>query len=166
MELSDGQITFAIAAVMVAGLLGTVVPVIPGLVVIWAGSIVYGMVVGFGTVGWFTVGVLTVLLATSFALSVLVPRTMAEGEGVSRWSQLLAVVCAVVGFFLIPVVGVIIGALVGLFVGEFARHREAGAAWGATVAVAKGFGISTLIDIGLGLTMVAVWAYWAFTVLN
>ena len=162
--MSDVEVTILVAVVMVTGLAGTVVPVLPGLTLIWGAALVYGFLVGFGTVGVLVSIALTVLLAASVVKSVLVPRRMAEGHDVSGWSQLVAVVGAVAGFFLIPVIGVIVGALVGLLASEYVNHRALGPAWGATMAVAKGFGLSALIDIGLGLTMLSLWSVWAATV--
>ena len=39
-------------------------------------------------------------------------------------------------------------------------------AWRATVAVAKGFGLSVVIDVGLAMTMIGLWLVWAFAVVT
>ncbi|MEM9130915.1 MAG: DUF456 domain-containing protein [Actinomycetota bacterium] len=164
--MSDLEATIVIGLVMVVGVLGTVVPFLPGVMLIWLAAVVYGFLVGFSPIGIAVLVVLTLLVAASVIKSVVVPRRAAEGHDVSRWSQLVAVLGAVVGFFVIPIVGVVIGALIGLFVAEYVHHREAGEAWGSTVAVAKGFGLSALIEIGIAVFMTAVWAAWALSVLG
>ena len=163
--MSEGEATLVVALVMAVGLAGTIVPVLPGLVVVWCGGLLYGFLVGFGPLGLGVMVVFTILLAVSFAASVLLPKRMADGSDVSIWSQLVAAAGAVVGFFVIPVVGVVVGALLGLFSAEWARHRRIGPAWRGTKAVAKAFGLSALVDLGLGLVMFALWAAWAVAVL-
>lgn len=163
--MSNGWATAIAGFAMVVGVAGTVVPILPGLGVIWAASVGYGLAVGFGPVGLAVVALNTVMVAASFVAGVLVPRRMAVSRSVGGLSQLVAVVGAIVGFFVVPVVGIVLGALVGLFGAEYLRLRAVGPAWEATVAVAKGFGLRALIDLGLGLVMITLWGGWALTVL-
>lgn len=164
-SLSDGWVTVLAAIAMAIGLAGTIVPVLPGLTVVWAAALIYGLVVGFGVGGAAVMAALTALLIVSFGTGLLIPKRLADGADVGRWSQLIALVGAVVGFFVVPVVGLVLGALIGLFLAEYANHRTAPAAWAATVAVAKGFGLSALVDLALGVVMITLWGMWALTVL-
>ena len=159
--MSDGASTALVAVVMVVGLAGTVVPVVPGLLVIWGGALAYGFLVGFDPLAVAVLVVLTIVLAVSFALSILLPRRMAQSSDVSTWSQWAAVVGAIIGFFTIPVVGVVVGAVAGLFAAELVHHRDPAAAWSGSVAVAKGFGLSALVDLALAALMISVWSLWA-----
>jgi uncharacterized protein YqgC (DUF456 family) len=163
--MTDGEATLLVGVAMVVGLAGTIVPVLPGIALLWAAGLAYGLIVGFGQVGIGVMVAFTLIVGISVAKSVLLPRRMASGNDVSIWSQLVAVVGAVVGFFVIPIVGIVLGALVGLFLAEWIKHRELGPAWVGTKAVAKAFGLSALIDVGLGLVMFALWSGWALTVL-
>ena len=164
--MSDVEITVLVALVMVVGLAGTVVPLLPGLMLIWAAALVYGFGVGFGSVGVAVMVLLSLIVVISLVKSILVPRRAAEGHDVSRWSQLVALVGAVIGFFLVPVIGVFVGALVGLLLAEYVNHRDLATAWRATVAVTKGFGLSVVIDVGLAMTMIGLWLVWAFVVVT
>ncbi len=152
------------AAVMVIGLCGVVIPLLPGLALIWATALVYGLVVGFGAVGVAVMLVLSGLVALSVVKSVVVPRRAAASSGASGWSQLGGVAGAVIGFFVIPVIGLVIGALVGLLVAEAINKGNWSDAWTATKATARGFGLSVAIDLTLGLAMIVVWTIWAATV--
>jgi uncharacterized protein YqgC (DUF456 family) len=163
--MSDGEATLVIGLVMVVGLAGTVVPVLPGLALLWAAALTYGFLVGFGPIGISILVAFTAILGLSVAKSFLLPRRMAEGSDVSIWSQLAAIAGAIVGFFVVPIIGVVLGALVGLFSAEWVKHRRVAPAWEATLAVGKAFGLSALIDVGLGLVMFALWLGWAVTVL-
>jgi uncharacterized protein YqgC (DUF456 family) len=163
----SGEVGWSLVAVvlMLIGLCGVIVPVLPGLALIWGVALAYGFLVGFGPAGIAAMVVLTVLLGVSVAKSVMIPRRSAAESGASGWSQLGGVVGAVIGFFLIPVVGFIIGALVGVLLVELLLKGNWDDAWTATKGLAKGFGISALIDLVLGLAMIAVWAAWAATII-
>jgi uncharacterized protein YqgC (DUF456 family) len=156
--------TVVAALAMVAGLLGVVVPVLPGLLLIWGAALVYGLLVGFGTVGWIVITVLTVLAAISVIKGFIIPRRAAVRSGASPWAQFGAFVGGVLGFFLIPVLGVILGALGGLLAVELMLKGNWNDAWTATIGTARGFGVSALIDLGLGTLMIACWSIWAATV--
>ncbi len=156
--------TLLAAVAMAVGLAGVVVPVLPGILVIWAVALAYGFAVGFGVLGWITMVVLTVAVVVSIVSSVVVPKSAAAEFGATGQSQLLGLVFGIVGFFVIPVVGLFVGALLGVYLGEYQRLEDSEAAWRATKAVARGFGKSVLIDIGLGVLMVGVWTIWALTV--
>ncbi|MGI9614760.1 MAG: DUF456 family protein [Acidimicrobiales bacterium] len=163
--MSDGEATLVIGLVMVVGLAGTVVPVLPGLALLWAAGLTYGFLVGFGPIGIGMLVAFTAIVGLSVAKSFILPRRMAEGSDVSLWSQLAAIAGAIVGFFVVPIIGVVLGALVGLFSAEWVKHRRVGPAWVGTKAVGKAFGLSALIDVGLGLVMFALWLAWAVAVL-
>jgi uncharacterized protein YqgC (DUF456 family) len=157
--------TIVAAGAMVVGLVGVVVPVLPGLLLIWGAALVYGLAVGFGTVGWTVMAVLTILAGISVVKSFIVPRRAAAGSGASGWAQVGAVAGGVTGFFLIPVIGLVIGALAGIMVVELLLKGDWDDAWTATKGTAMGFGLSALIDLGLGMMMITAWSIWAGTVL-
>jgi uncharacterized protein YqgC (DUF456 family) len=93
----------------------------------------------------------------------LVPQRAAGKAGASRLSMLVAAVGAVVGFFVIPVVGVMVGGLVGLYLAELQRTEDSATAWRSTRATVIGFGIATLVQFLLGVAMAVTWAVWAIT---
>lgn len=165
MDGGDLLWTIVVGVVMVIGLGGVILPLLPGLLLIWAAALGYGFAVGWSSLGVAVMVVLSVIVVASLIASVLVPRRAAADSGASGWSQLGALVGAVIGFFVIPVFGVIVGALVGLLLVEYLRTDDWGAAWVATKGTARGFGVSILIDLALGMVMMLVWAVWALTVL-
>lgn len=156
--------TSIVAVVMVVGLAGVVIPVLPGLVLIWAAALVYGIEVGFGVGGVVVMTILTVLTLVSIVLGVILPKRAATESGATRRSQLVGLIGAVIGFFVIPVVGLVVGALVGVLVAEYKDKGDWPAARTATVGVAKGFGVSALVQFLIGFAMIVVWSLWAATV--
>ena len=81
-------------------------------------------------------------------------------RGISN-ETILGAVGAVIGFFVIPVVGLPIGALLGLLLGEYLDKGDVGVAWAATIELAKGFGLSALVQFGLGFLILLTWSAWA-----
>jgi uncharacterized protein YqgC (DUF456 family) len=158
--MSEGLVIFLVALAMAVGIVGTVVPVVPGLVLVWGAALVYGILEGFGAVGWTAFAVITVVAVLGAVAGMVLPHRAAGAAGASRWSVWFAFAVGVVGFFVIPVVGVPVGTVVGLFVAELYRTRTVADAWRSTLATLKGFGISTLVQMAAGLTMAVVWVAW------
>jgi uncharacterized protein YqgC (DUF456 family) len=149
-----------VAVAMVVGLVGTVLPVVPGLVLIAGAAAVYGLVEGFGTVGWVAMSLIALLGIAGTAAGAALPQRAAAGAGTARSSMALAVVGAVAGAFLIPVVGMPIGGALGIYLGERLRPVSHQQAWRSTVATVKGFGLATLVQLGAGVVMVLTWVAW------
>lgn len=162
--MSDVAITIIILIALLVGLLGTVVPVLPGILLMWGAVVAYGFFVGFGAVGIGVVIVATLLSALAVALGFILPKRLADESGASGWSQIAAVVGGIIGFFVIPIVGIIVGALVGIAIAEYLDKDDWTRARGSTIAVAKGFGISALLQIAIGFAILLAWTLWAATV--
>ena len=74
------------------------------------------------------------------------------------WTTLGAgAVLAVVGFFAIPVIGVVVGFIGGVYLAELARLGSAATAWQSTKAALKAVGWSILIELATGLLMTGTW---------
>ena len=149
-----------LAVVMAIGALGTVVPLLPGLALIWGAGLVYGLVEGFDVVGVVAFAAMSALAAGATIAGWVVPKRRASGAGAGRASVWLGVAAAVVGFFVVPVVGLALGGVLGIYIGEHMRTRDPGAAWITTRATITGFGIAALIQFGAALAMIAVWVVW------
>ena len=147
---------------MVIGLFGTVVPVLPGLALIWATALVYGLADGFGTVGTIAFASITAVFAASLVSKVVLPRRRGRASGVPGAALAVGALGAAVGFFLIPVVGLIVGAVCGVLLAEYARTRDLKVAWRGTRAVAAGVGLSIALEVAAGILMVLAWGIWVW----
>lgn len=165
MDGGDLTWTLIVGVTLVIGLCGVVLPVVPGLVFMWAAGLFYGFVVGWSAIGVGVMVALTLLTIAGFVTGILIPQKAAAESGASGMAQLGGLVGAIVGFFVIPVFGVIVGALAGLLIVEYLRNDDWALAWIATKGTARGFGLSILIDLALGMVMLMLWALWAATVL-
>jgi uncharacterized protein len=158
--MEDTDLVPLLAVVMAVGAVGTVVPLLPGLALIWAAGLVYGLAAGFGAVGVAALGTMSALAVTATIAGWVVPKRRASGAGASRGSVWLGITGAVVGFFAVPVVGLPLGGVLGIYVGEHLRTRDAAAAWAATRATITGFGVAALLQLAAALAMIAVWVLW------
>ena len=149
-----------VAIGMAVGLIGTVVPVLPGLLLIWIAGLVYGFAAGFGTIGIVAIALMTMLLAVGMAMSYVLPKRAGERGGAAKSSIRLGMVGAVVGFFVIPVLGMPIGGALGVLLGEYNRLGQWSVAWAATRKVLAGFGLAVLAEFTTGVVMVATWVGW------
>jgi uncharacterized protein YqgC (DUF456 family) len=151
----SGTGLFLVGLAMAVGLVGIVVPVLPGLPVIWGAGLVWALAED-GAARWLVLAVLTVLLAVgTVARYVLAARSM--GGKVPRLTMLAAAVGGVVGMVVIPVVGMPVGGVVGVYVAELRRTGNRPAAWASTKKVMLAFGIGMAVELAAGIAMVVTW---------
>lgn len=155
--MTSGEVTTLVGVAMAVGLVGTIVPVVPGLVLIWAAALGYGISEGFDGPGALVFGSITVIGLVGEVAGVVLPRRAAGSAGAGRWSLWLGAAAALAGFFIVPVVGLPIGGALGIYVGEHLRTKDPRTAWRATAATLKGFGLAALAQFGAGVFMVVLW---------
>lgn len=140
--------------VIVVGLFGIVVPVIPGSILVLAGILIWASEAG-SAASWTVAGVATVLLAAGAVVKYVVPGRRLKAT-VPTSTLLVGGVGAVVGFFVIPVVGALLGFPLGVYVAERARvgGRDA---WASTRQTLRAIGVSILIELIAALLATSVW---------
>jgi uncharacterized protein YqgC (DUF456 family) len=149
-------------AVMVTGLFSLMIPVVPGLFIIWAAALVYGVVTGFTTGGWIAFAVISLLwLIGSLADNVLM-GAKALKTGASWWTLGIASAAGIAGSLLVPPVGGLIAALAAAYLFELWRHRDSAKALEMTKQMVAGCGLAFFIRFGIGRVMIGVWMIWAF----
>lgn len=111
----------AAIVVMAVGLLGTILPIVPGTTIILAAAIVHRIMVGAENgMGWWSLGVLIVLTLASYGIEFLSGYVGAKHFGATRWGVIGAVIGGIVGIFtgfvtllVAPIIGAIAGELIG-----------------------------------------------------
>ena len=144
------------AVLILIGMAGIVVPVVPGLLIVLAGVFVWAFDTGTG-LAWTVFGVAAVLWAAGVALQYAVPGRRMREAGVRRSTLLLAVLAGVVGFFVVPVVGGAIGFVLGIYLVELGHSRNRGAAWSSTKAALRAVFTSMGIELLAGLAIATTW---------
>jgi uncharacterized protein YqgC (DUF456 family) len=146
-----------VGVVMVVGIVGIVLPVLPGLLVIWAAGLWWTIADGGGPVRWTVLAVLTALLAVGMVAKYVLPARSAAARGAPFSTLAIGAVGAVIGFFVIPIVGLIVGGVLGIYLAEYARLHAPGPAWDSTRAALVAIGIGLLIELTAGVLMFGVW---------
>ncbi|HPE13105.1 MAG: DUF456 domain-containing protein [Actinobacteria bacterium] len=146
-----------VALAIVVGLFGTIVPILPGALLV-AGAIGVWAILTGGTTAWaVAIGALAIIAAGQL-LKYLVPGRQMKASGVPTWVLLIGALAGIVGFFVIPIVGLVVGFLAGVFVSEAVRLGTVKGAWPTTMQAMKSAGWSVLIEFGSALLAAALWA--------
>ena len=145
--------------VMLIGLIGIVVPMIPGTPLIFLAALIYGLVDRFQTVGWPTLVVLGLLTLVATTADLWASSIGAKMGGASVWSMVVGLLGGLVGFIAFSLVGAIIGAIAGVLLTEIIRVKDWRKALKAGSGWAIGWVLSTFLQLGIGLVMVAIFVW-------
>jgi uncharacterized protein len=139
-----------------AGIVGVVVPVLPGAVLAWAAIAVWALAAGSAT-GWAVLAAATLLIGGAQVMKLLVPGRRLRNAGVPRRSILAGLVVAGVGFFLIPVAGFFIGFPLGIYLEERRRLARHASAWDSTREALRAIGLSIVIELSATVLAAGAW---------
>jgi uncharacterized protein YqgC (DUF456 family) len=146
--------------VMIVGLFGLIVPIFPGIIVIWLAALGYGLVTGFTTVGWIIFGVNTVLMLIGVTIDNVLMSAKAHKEG-AAWSSLaMGMVGGVLGTILFPPIGGILAAPLVVLLLEYLRQRDIHNALRTVRGLLIGWGASFIVRFFIGLMMIGIWLAW------
>ena len=153
-------------AVMAIGLLGTVLPGVPGVLLIYGAAVVYALVEGFARVGVPVLVVLTVLAAIGATSDIWVTQTMGRAGGASGRALVaglaLGVAGMIFGFFVAGIgalAGAVIGSIAGIVLVEYRRRRDVKGAARAGAGWLIGYLVSALVEFTIGLVMIGLF-FW------
>jgi uncharacterized protein YqgC (DUF456 family) len=148
--------TTVIAALLVAvGLVGILVPILPGSILVVGGILVWAWADG-GSTAWVVFAVATTLVAAGAVVKYVVPGRRLQVAGIPATTQWVGVLAGVVGFFVVPVVGLFVGFVLGIYLAELLRvgSKEA---WPSTVHSLKAVGLSIVVELVAALAATLVW---------
>ncbi|WP_329454950.1 DUF456 domain-containing protein [Streptomyces sp. NBC_01497] len=145
-----------VGLVMLLGLLGVLIPGVPGQAIVWA-AVVWWALSDTSGAAWVVLMVATALLLVNQALRPLLPSRRTGRTGAPRRTLAVGGVWAVVGFFVLPVVGGVVGFVGGVYGAEHHRlgsHRDG---WASTRTLMRGAGVPLLVELYACLLAVAAW---------
>lgn len=151
MTLIDVLVGLAIAV----GLVGIVIPVLPGSLLVVGAVLVWAISVGEPT-GWAIFAMATALVALGNVIKFTVPGRRMKDAGVPNSTLWVGAILGIIGFFVVPVLGLFVGFVLGVYLAE---HRRLGAAeaWPSTVHALKAVGLSMLIELVAAVLAAMVW---------
>ena len=145
---------------MAVGLFGMVIPIYPGVVIIWAAVLVHGLATGFATLEILVLVIITLLMIAGTLVDNFLMGGKARQAGASWISIGGALLAGLIGTFAFPPLGGIVAAPTLLFLLEYARLRDSTKAWDITKGLLTGWGLSFVARFLIGLVMIIVWALW------
>ena len=143
------------AVLIAAGVAGTVLPVLPGTVLVLGGIVVGAWIDDFTRVGWGTLAAITALAVLGWALDCVAGLLGARRAGASREALLGAAIGTVVGLFM-GLVGVLFMPLVGAAVGEYLARRDQRQALTVGVATWVGIMVGLIAKVVLAFVMIGI----------
>jgi uncharacterized protein YqgC (DUF456 family) len=145
-----------VALAIAVGLVGIVVPLLPGALLVLAAIAVWA-VVEHTLVSWVTLGIVTALIGASTVTKYLWPARRMRQADVGRWSLFAGTVFGIVGFFVIPVLGLVIGFVLGVYLAELVARQDSRRAFASTVHAVKGVALSVGVELTGALAATVVW---------
>jgi uncharacterized protein YqgC (DUF456 family) len=150
-----------VALAIAVGLIGIVVPLLPGILLVYAAIVVWA-IAEHNAVSWVTLGLVTALLAATTLIKYMWPVKRMRRAEVRTKSLLAGAGLGIVGFFVIPVIGLVIGFVLGVYLAELASRRDQQLAWTSTVHALKGVALSVGVELTGALLATAVWVAGVF----
>ncbi|MGV0791206.1 DUF456 domain-containing protein [Mycolicibacterium sp. XJ1819] len=155
--MSSGGIVLVALAIAV-GIVGIVVPLLPGTLLVFAAIAVWAFVER-DTTAWVTLAVVTLLLGAATLVKYLWPMRRMREADVRTPTLVVGAVLGVIGFFVIPVLGLPIGFVVGVYLAELANRRDQRLAWTSTTHALKGVALSVGVELTGALLATVVWVF-------
>jgi len=150
-----------VAVLMLAGLAGSVVPLIPGTPLVFIGALVYAIATDFTPVGAGRLAILAVLAVAGWALEHVAGALGARRAGGGRAAVVGAVLGAVVGLAAAPL-GLLIGPIAGAIAGELLSGRDPAGSVRTGIGTALGVLGGVVAHFAFALTMVALFVWWVW----
>ncbi len=148
---------------MLVGLFGMLVPIFPGLVVMWLPALGYGIATRFSsTLGIVLFVIITLLMLFGSLIDNIMMGAGARKGGAAWLTILVALVAGVAGTILFPPIGGIIAAPLAIFLLEWLRLKDAKKAWRAFSGLTVGWGLSFFVRFGIGVVMMLLWWLWVW----
>ena len=163
----DNSWLFSSAAylLMFLGVVGALIPVLPGPILILAGAIVYSLGVGAGKPGIPVLIVLSLMTAAAWGSELVLTMLFTRKAGASWRTVAGAVAGGLVGGIVLtpalPVIGTLFGAAAGaalgvVFVERVLNARPWDAAWRVSRNYLAGCLVARVVELGLCLGMITV----------
>ena len=150
-----------VGLVILVGLVGIVLPLLPGVLLVFGAILVWAIVEGSAT-AWTVFAIATVFLVISGVIKYTVPGKKMKDAGVPTRSLILGGILGIAGFFVIPIVGLFVGFILGTYLAELTRLGSHDRAWPSTWHAVKAVGLSMLIELFGALLASGVWLIGAF----
>ncbi len=148
---------------MIIGLIGVIIPVLPGTILIWLVVVVYALFAGVDSMGWSAFIILNLMGLFTGTAVLWLPFLGAKTTGASKRSMMLGAVGLIIGTIIMPLIGTVVGYGLGILLGEYHKQQDWNKAIHAALGGVAGWGIATIMQFGGGVVMIIIFAYTVLT---
>ena len=154
------QLLYLLSAALIAiGLLGVILPVLPGIPLAFIGMLLAAWLGDFQKISVLTVVILGLLTVASVAVDFFAGLIGAKRAGASKLAMFGGAVGGLLGFFVLPPVGLIIGPFIGVMAVEMARGKTAREAGKIGFGAWLGMALGLALKVGLAFTMLGIFLF-------
>lgn len=151
---------FGLAVVLIlVGLIGSLIPVLPGSILVWLTVLFYTILDGWDAITPLLFIFITVISVITGTANIWLSLLGAKTGGASGQSLLLGILGSIIGLFVFSLIGSIIGYALGIIVGEYLKHKDWNIALKASFGGIAGWGISTAIEAGGSLIILVLFVW-------
>jgi uncharacterized protein len=152
--------------VLLAGLVGLLIPIFPGLTIMWIGTLVYALVQAANEnmlwVDWVLFALITLLMIGGNIMDNFIIAKHVRDKNVPWGSILFAFAAGIIVSIIFTPLGGMVAAPAGLFVAEWRRLKDRDTAFANTKAWMTGWGWAIAAKMAIGVLMIALWMLWAW----
>ncbi len=152
--------------VLIVGLVGLIIPVFPGLTVMWLGTLVYALLEysanQMSGLNWFLFAVITLMMILGNIIDNIIITAKMRDQYVPWGSIIFAFAASLVASVFLTPIGGLVAAPLGLFAAEVTRLRDRNKAFNSTKAYMIGWGWAFVARFLIGLVMTGLWMLWAW----
>lgn len=142
--------------VMLIGLIGCLLPFLPGPALIWLGALFYAWTTSFQGVGWGTLALLFALMLAAVTSGFWVSAIRQRQAGVSLYGALLSLVLGIVGLAIFSLPGLLIGSIIGATAPDYIRYHDWRRSLRLTRSALVSYMIGAVVEFGLGVLMILI----------
>lgn len=143
-------------SIMLVGLIGAILPLVPGPPLIWLGALYYGWRTAWVDVGWPSLTLLLILAIIGGTADVWMGYLGANRGGASAWATLASLVGGLVGVIVFSIPGAIIGSIAAIVIVEYARHRDWQKVLRASGGYLVGSLLATVVEFVIAICMIGI----------
>lgn len=156
-------------AFILIGILGVVVPILPGILLIWLSVLAFAIFEGFDSIDPLTFAFITLIAIVAGTADIWMALFGAKTGGASLLSMIYGVIGAIIGFFVLGAIAPIIGSLfggilgysAGVLLGQYQKQRDWSLAFRAGLGGLAGWGVATMLQLGASLIILALFVWQA-----
>lgn len=142
-----------------AGLMGVALPFLPGVPLIWLGTIIYAIFTDFEEITYLILGAFTTLMLFTLVVDYLANLYGAKKFGAGKLGIIFAILGMMIGLLVAGLIGLIIGPIVGATIGELLSGKSHRQAFKAGLGTIAGFLGGVLVKFVIGLMIIGIFIW-------